>query len=251
MPDILNLEFLASSPVKDIISESSTNGSAHQDSTSDTLDPSKSKYIEIYEQDESHLDLQLNDADNPKLSDAVDDVQHEGDMLPSAGYNNTLLEERPDALLNRCFFSNGVGLDLSTGPDRESHFPPTPSSVAFITKHESPSEPSTGPASIPISSPIPTILVTQESEHTPSPVPATRLSITVPSPIVILLDISKPTPHPLLAELAKTEHRCDTLQRSLRDCHLALEALTVSLAPKSTMTGCVLRGVADGSAAAE
>ncbi|KAG6911401.1 hypothetical protein DXG01_016498 [Tephrocybe rancida] len=238
--DIINLEFSASSPVEDIIGESSTNGSAHQDSTSDALDASKSKHIEIPEQDGSHLDSQLDDVDTPKLSDAAGDVQHEVDMPPSAGSTNTLLEERPDALLNQRFFSNGVGLDSSTGPDRESHSPPTPSSVAVITEHESTSEPSTGSASIPISSPIPTISVTQESEHISSPIPATQLSITAPSPIVIVPDISKPAPHPLLAELAKTEHRYDTLQRSLRDCHLALEALTVSLAPQSTMTGRVL-----------
>ena len=45
-----------------------------------------------------------------------------------------------------------------------------------------------------------------------------------------------PTPHPLLAELAKISHRYDDFQRSFRDCHLALEDLKASLSASSSAT---------------
>ncbi|GLB34477.1 hypothetical protein LshimejAT787_0200420 [Lyophyllum shimeji] len=68
----------------------------------------------------------------------------------------------------------------------------------------------------------------------PSPPPGsvfTHDSSTAPhtTPVVTHLDTPKPTPHPLLAELAKAEHRYDALQRALRDCHLALESLSESI----------------------
>ncbi|KAG6867578.1 hypothetical protein C0993_000946 [Termitomyces sp. T159_Od127] len=48
------------------------------------------------------------------------------------------------------------------------------------------------------------------------------------------LDTAPPM-HRLLPDLAKTKHRYDTVQRSLRDCHLALESLSTSL--HSTVPG--------------
>ncbi|KAG6814793.1 hypothetical protein H0H93_012232, partial [Arthromyces matolae] len=67
-----------------------------------------------------------------------------------------------------------------------------------------------------------------------APPPLLSLSSNIPK----VLFIPKPPPpptHPLLAELAKAKHRYDALQRSLRDCHLALETLSMSLISSPSM----------------
>ncbi|KAG6845273.1 hypothetical protein H0H87_011682 [Tephrocybe sp. NHM501043] len=78
-----------------------------------------------------------------------------------------------------------------------------------------------------------------DSKNPSSPTlnPTIPPSITVPSPTTFPLGIPKPPLHPLLAELAQTKHRYDNLQRSLRDCHLALEAISASISPGSVTVG--------------
>ncbi|KNZ76237.1 hypothetical protein J132_11107, partial [Termitomyces sp. J132] len=95
------------------------------------------------------------------------------------------------------------------------------------TEHESP------PAFLPLhdgsSSTISRLSDTSSASHA-------LLSPTIsPSLGPLPSSVDNPLPHPLLADLAKTKHRYDTLQRSFRDCHLALESLTASL--ESTATG--------------
>ncbi|KAG5722257.1 hypothetical protein E4T56_gene9999 [Termitomyces sp. T112] len=95
------------------------------------------------------------------------------------------------------------------------------------TEHESP------PAFLPLhdgsSSTISRLWDTSSASHA-------LLSPTIsPSLGPLPSSVDNPSPHPLLADLAKTKHRYDTLQRSFRDCHLALESLTASL--ESTATG--------------
>ena len=62
------------------------------------------------------------------------------------------------------------------------------------------------------------------------------ISPTGQPPVLAEQEPKIPTPHPLLAELAKISHRYDDFQRSFRDCHLALEGLKASLEPSSSTT---------------
>jgi hypothetical protein len=63
--------------------------------------------------------------------------------------------------------------------------------------------------------------------------PPTTVSSTGQLSVLAEQEAKIPTPHPLLAELAKISHRYDDFQRSFRDCHLALEALKASLGPSN------------------
>ena len=76
----------------------------------------------------------------------------------------------------------------------------------------------------------PTVLETTvqppPSEDPPS---QTQHPISFPSAPVIVIPERNPSPHPLLADLARVSKRYDDLQRAFRDCHLALEGLKVSL----------------------
>jgi len=76
----------------------------------------------------------------------------------------------------------------------------------------------------------PTVLETTvqplPSEDPPS---QTQHPITFPSAPIIVTPERNPSPHPLLADLARVSKRYDDLQRAFRDCHLALEGLKVSL----------------------
>lgn len=78
-----------------------------------------------------------------------------------------------------------------------------------------------------------------QDASTPPPEPTSKpletLSVSNVSPGRLILVDTPPPVHPLLADLAKTKHRYDALQRALRDCHLALESLSTSI--QSTVTG--------------
>ncbi|KIM36433.1 hypothetical protein M413DRAFT_31670 [Hebeloma cylindrosporum] len=58
--------------------------------------------------------------------------------------------------------------------------------------------------------------------------------IPFPSAPIIVTPERNPSPHPLLADLARVSKRYDDLQRAFRDCHLALEGLKVSLTTHSS-----------------
>ena len=104
---------------------------------------------------------------------------------------------------------------VETGPsvelvidDATSALPPSPSDLCSAVE---PPVPSNSDTSTPIpSSPSQTPVLPEKDE------------------------VKTPTPHPLLAELAKISHRYDHFQRSFRDCHLALESLKASLKPSTT-----------------
>ncbi|KAG6872405.1 hypothetical protein C0995_009995, partial [Termitomyces sp. Mi166 len=116
--------------------------------------------------------------------------------------------------------------DVSSNKSNNMEYHLTPE-----TEHESP------PAPIPLhdrSSPLPSRPTSVESDPKPSnpclPISNALLPCPTPAPSPPTISVDGPSPaHPLLADLARTKHRYDSLQRSLRDCHLALESLSVSL----------------------
>ncbi|KAG6864678.1 hypothetical protein C0991_007920, partial [Blastosporella zonata] len=171
----------------------STNGSAHQHELDLTNSESiPEEHIEIPRPDESNPSSLIEEAAPLEALDVVGDSSHEDDSAQQA-------EGRPDdALINGHATSNDAE---SKGMERGLSAPPT--ILIPDTEPPFPSEPK------------------PESENrSTSPAP---LSIAVPAPISLPLDMPKAPSHPLITELAQTKHRYDSFQRSLRDCHLALE----------------------------
>jgi hypothetical protein len=85
--------------------------------------------------------------------------------------------------------------------------------------------------------PTPTVLETTvrtpPSEDPPS---QPQHPISFPSAPIIIIPERTPSPHPLLADLARVSKRYDDLQRAFRDCHIALEGLKVSLTSDTSPT---------------
>ncbi|KAG5649943.1 hypothetical protein H0H81_001374 [Sphagnurus paluster] len=85
----------------------------------------------------------------------------------------------------------------------------------------------------------------EPTQRPPSPAASSLLPILTSPPLTFskpaYLDIPKPPPHPLLSELAETQHRYDVLQRAFRDCHLALESLSIPSAGGGAAPPDVLR----------
>jgi hypothetical protein len=85
--------------------------------------------------------------------------------------------------------------------------------------------------------PPPTVLETTvrppPSEDPPS---QPQHPISFPSAPIIITPERTPSPHPLLADLARVSKRYDDLQRAFRDCHIALEGLKVSLTSDTSPT---------------
>ncbi|KAF4615711.1 hypothetical protein D9613_012505 [Agrocybe pediades] len=100
------------------------------------------------------------------------------------------------------------------------------------------------PAGVSVLSALPIPLPTHQSPSTTSPEPPKAAAVDMPirpsetdllltsQPLSIPMPSPEPpkvAPHPLLADLARVSKRYDQLQKSFRDCHLALEDLKSEL----------------------
>ncbi|KAG5644404.1 hypothetical protein DXG03_008571 [Asterophora parasitica] len=140
-------------------------------------------------------------------------------VLPNAGDSKVyhLEEERQEGVVDEVQFIS-TETRLSVPKDTLPSSPPLPlpatqeldskSSLPLPTPHEPDPIPKDTPAQSPLL-----------STNAP-PAPSYTLNVE---------EVPKPPPHPLVAELAKTKHRYDDIQRALRDCHLGLETLSSSV----------------------
>ena len=175
------------------------------------------------------VDVQLTPSNSTPIPDIVIDADVSHPPYICAEITNSVFEEAGiDKQFDPVIIQNGVASrDIDLSVELSSSVPavvrPRPGVELVIdepTSSASPPSPSNAYLVVdpPLSSnSLPTTSVTGQP-----PVLAEKEELTIPAP------------HPLLAELTKIRHRYDDLQRSFRDCHLALEDLKASLGPSTT-----------------
>jgi len=195
-----------------------------------------------------HLFSQVHDEEQPDgslspvipKSETLDNVKIRDQSIPSS---DLPAPDSPPQVSLELASSSKIDSDAipthSENVDNSQHLTPpaTVDTITLVSETKDVTHEITAVEDVLDDPPTPTVLeTTVQSPPSEDPPSQPQHPISFPSAPIVTIPGRTPSPHPLLADLARVSKRYDDLQRAFRDCHIALEGLTASLASSELRT---------------